>query len=899
MTRRRSAFLDFVVSHLVRAWERLSPAALERRVDAELRDHGDRLAADLERAGHSPAAARRLAEARIGDLARHRAASHEALGLEVSGAAPRSRRGGGDAAMSQLAAEIRLVARTLRRSPGYTATVVATIALGVAANAAIFGLLDAVLLRPLPYHEPARLARVWGTWGSDLHGLSNPLDLADWRQRSRSFEGLFGLATGFTTYAGEERPAQLTAHTVSPGWLEVLGASPALGRGFTAEEGDPARARVVLLDDGFWRGELGADPGVVGRTLVFDGVPHTVVGVLPAGFPHPLGMDPPSVWRPLAFDPASTSRGGHFLQAVARLADGVELAAAQTELDTITADLAREHPATNAQIGARLEPLREGVVGGTKQTLWVLLGAVGLLLVVAALDVGALALARQLERRRETAVRAALGASRTALVRGLLIEGLLVGAAGGAIGLLLASGAATPLLRLGVERLPWSEQARLDLRVGVFTCVLALLAGLLLALPAALRTAGTTLGGLGSRGRLYGGGRVDTRGALVIAQVALSLVLLSVAALVGQSLRDLLATDPGFRSRDAVTARVTLPRADYPAEARHGFFERLEDRLAASPAVRSVGLVNRLPLAGGYSCDGFTLADRAAPPPGQEDCAEERVVTTGYFDALGLAILRGRGFTGVDRADAPPVVVINRAMAQRYWPEAEPLGARFRWGDAESDTPWREIVGVVDDVRHFGLALDPQPEVYLPHAQVTYPSSFHVVLRGEERDAALSALRAAVAELDPRLPVADVRTMGERIAGSVETERIRSGLLLLFAAAATALTLLGLWGVVAFAAARRRRELGLRVALGARRAALLALVARQGMQLVLAGVALGLAASLAARRLVRALLFSTDTADLESLLFATLLLIAGAVLAVTLPSLRAVRAEPAVALREE
>jgi putative ABC transport system permease protein len=893
VARRRSNALEVLVSLVVRVWEALSPAAAERRIDAELRDHRARLAADLARAGHDPASARRIAEERVGDLSRHRVASLEALGIAARPART------GDAAMVRLAAEARLIARTLRRAPGYSATVVGTLALGVAANAAIFGLLDAVVLRPLPYQEPERLVRVWGTWGLDLASNTNPLDLADWGQRSRLLDGLFGITAGSATYAGADRPNQIATHTVSTSWLEVLGVSPPIGRSFTTEEGTPGHAQVVLVDDAFWRSELGADPSAVGRTLVLDGTPHTVVGVLPARFPHPLGWEPPSLWKPLAIDPATSSRGGHFLHVVGRLAAGATVSDAQAELDVITADLARDYPDTNAQIGARLEPLRDGVVGDAQRTLWVLLAAVGLLLLVAALDVGALALARQLERRHETAVRAALGASRWTLVRSLLLEGCMLGSAGGLLGLLLASVAAAPLLRLGVQRLPWAEQARFDLRVGFFTCALALLAGLLLAIPAALRAMGSPSQGHGARGPMRGATRFDTRGGLVVAQVALSLVLLSVAALVTQSLRHLLATDPGFQARDALTAMVSLPRRDYDAGARLAFFQRLEERLAASSAVDSVGLVNRLPLAGGYSCDGFTLADRSVAPPGHEDCAEERVVTPGYFEAIGLSVLRGRAFAAADRVDSPPVVVINAAMARRYWPDADPLGARFRWGDGESQEPWREIVGVADDVRHFGLAADPRPEVYLPHAQVPYPAAFHVALRSHAPEAALAELRAAVAELDPRLPVFDVKTMRERIAGSVETERLRSGLLSVFAGGALALTLLGLWGVVAFTNARRRREIGLRIALGATRAELLGMVARQGMLLVGLGVALGLVASLGARGLVRGLLFGADASDPSSLVAACLLLLAVAAVAVIAPSLRSLRVEPAVALRED
>jgi predicted permease len=386
---------------------------------------------------------------------------------------------------------------------------------------------------------------------------------------------------------------------------------------------------------------------------------------------------------------------------------------------------------------------------------------------------------------------------------------------------------------------------------------------------------------------------------LVVAQVALSLVLLSVAALVTQSLRVLLATDPGFHARDALTAMVSLPGREYDDSARLAFFRRLDERLAASPAVDSVGLVNRLPLAGGYSCDGFALADRGVTPPGHEECAEERVVTPGYFDAIGLVVLRGRGVAAADRADSPLVVVINAAMARRYWPDADPLGARFRWGAGESQEPWREIVGVGDDVRHFGLAADARPEVYLPHAQVPYPAAFHVVLRSHAPEAALAELRAAVAELDPRLPVFDVMTMRERIAGSVETERLRSGLLSVFAGGALALTLLGLWGVVAFTTARRRREIGLRIALGARRAEVLGLMARHGFLLVGTGLVVGLVASIGARRLVRGLLFGVDSGDIPSLVASCLLLLAGAAIAVLVPSLRALRVEPATALRED
>lgn len=798
-----------------------------------------------------------------------------------------------------LRADLRFALRSLRFRPLLSATVVATLAVAIGAGTALFSVVNGVLLRPLPYPGPERLYGVLGVArvnGSENANLSPP-DVADLLAGSGTLEGIAAYSVSSAVLAGGGDPEPVRVGLVTGGFFDVLGVPPALGRLFLADEDQRGKHRVVLLSDALWRSHFGSDQEIAGRTATLNGVDYTVVGVLPAGFtgPQPQAFDDPGLWRPVPLDP--TSRGGHWLKGIARLKDGATPDQAQAELETLAAVLERDHPATNTGRGFRLVPLRESIVAGVRPALAALMGAVLFLLLIACANVAGLLLARTHERRREAAVRTALGAGPWRMVRLVLTEALVLALLGGAAGVILALWGTDVIISLSGRSIPRSDEIGVDATALGFATLLSIAAGLLFGLVPALRLARGDLSPAlkeGPGARVAAGGR-RLREALVVAQMALSLVLLIGAGLLGGSLDRLLRVPAGFRTEDVLTFEVDLPGSRYPDDARVlAFYDSLLDRLAAMPGARAAGAVNIVPLSGGNSCDSFTIAEHSPLPPGQEPCAEARVSSPGYFRALGIPIREGRGFGPHDVAGAPPVALVNEAFAKRFLPGEEPIGRHLDAGGAV-----REIVGVVGDVRHFSLADEAAPEYYMPLAQL--PVSGLTIAVQTERDAAAlaPAVRGALRTLDAGLAPDHVLTVEDLLAGSLRQPRFRAVVLGALAVSALLLAAIGLYGLMSYTVGQRVHEIGIRMALGAGRRQILRLVLGRGVWLVTAGLLIGLAGAALLTPLLSGLLYGVRAGDPATYAGLSALLASIALLACLVPALRAARVEPMRVLRSE
>jgi putative ABC transport system permease protein len=797
--------------------------------------------------------------------------------------------------------DLHFALRGMRRQPGFALAVVLTLTLGIAANSAIFTLVDGILLRPLPYAEPERLVRVWSSWGGE-RGNVNPLDVADWRRETPALADLAAWSRFAQDLTGVGEPVMVNVGSATASFFDVLGARPARGRLFGPDHVRPGSELDVVLSDGLWRTQFGADPSVIGRKIVVGAESCTVIGILPRGFASPgtSAQSEPQLWRPYVVDP-EVGRGGHWMKAVGRLRAGATLDEARAQLAEISRRLERENPETNRGVIADPEPLAESISGEGRPALLLLMCAVGVVLLIACANVAHLLLARAAGREREMAVRGALGAGRGRLVRQLLTESLLFSVVAGLLGVGGAWLALRALPTALTASLPAILTLELDWRVVAFTLVLSAATTALFGLTPALAAARTDLrASLGAGARGSGGRAGRVQAGLLVAETALALVLLVSASLLVESFARLRRVDPGFDADRVLTFRLTLPNARYAEPVRRAaFFAELESKLGALPGVEAAGAVNMAPLSERQSCDSFGLADRPAPPPGEEPCAEFRVATRGYFRAMGIRQLLGRGFEPTDTAESAPVVVVSETMAREYWPEGNAVGQQFKWGSKDADNPWWTIVGVVADVKFFGLDRDAAPEVYMPVAQ-WQSRSMTVALRTARDPAALTPeARAAVAALDPELPLFELMTTRELVERSTVLRRFRTQVLAAFAIAALALALVGIHGVMAFYVAQRNREIGIRMSLGASPHEVRWQVIRRGMSAVLLGAAIGLAASFAVVRLLEGMLFGVRALDATAFVAAPLVLLATALVASFLPARRATRIDPLTAIRAE
>jgi len=801
--------------------------------------------------------------------------------------------------------DLRYGARVLAKSPGFTLVAVLALALGIGANSAIFSVVNAVLLRPLPYAEPDRLIRIGGTSKTERIGTFSPPDFFDWRARNTVFEGMAAFDASSPSLTGGGEPERLNAARVSPGFFALLRTPPALGREFLPQEEQRGQHRVAILSHALWQRRFGGDPSVVGRRIELSGDSFEIVGVMPEKFEPPqfAGRDaqPPVLWVPFAPDLSQWGRDGRSVDAgIARLKPGVTVEQARAEMEAIARQLQAEYPKSNANAGVRLDTLQEQLVGGARRALLIFIAAVGFVLLIACANVANMLLARAAARSKEIAIRTALGASRGRVVRQLMTESVLLALAGGGLGLLLALWANEFLLALSAGALPRVEHVALDSRVVLFTVIVSLATGLVFGLAPALQASKTDLteslkeGGRGGAAGL----RSRARSALVVSEVALSLVLLVAAGLLVKSFWRLQQTSPGFDPEGVLTMNVFLPGLRYPEDAQHAaFFGRVLERVATLPGVRHAGATSNLPISGNYDRLPIYVEGRAESAAGEAPEAERYMVSDDYFRALGVPLVSGRGFNAEDAAGKPPVVIVAESVARANWPAGDAVGKRVKLGDPEN--PWLTVVGVAGDVRHYGPDTPANFQVYLPHRQSPSQVMTLVVRSEADPESLAAAVRGEVWAVDKDQPVYDVKTMRQLLSASTAARRFNMLLIAVFAAVAVALAVVGIYGVMAYTVAQRTREIGVRVALGAGARDIYGLIVGRGMALAGAGVALGLAASFAVTRVMKSLLYGVDAADPAIFASVALLLSAVALLACYLPARRAARVDPAVALRYE
>jgi putative ABC transport system permease protein len=801
--------------------------------------------------------------------------------------------------LRQFVQDLKYGLRMMRREPGFASIAVLTLALGIGANTAIFSVVNAVLLRPLPYRDPARLVTV-------LHDGWKPVapaNFLDWREQSQSFESIAAAQSWNLTLTGLDRPEQLNVLQTSVEMFHLLGVDAALGRTYGAGEDQPGREHVVVLSHGLWQRRFGGDRSVVGRQVTLDGEPYTVVGVMPPDFQFaPFWATHAEAWLPLNLGARVTDRRGQSLRVFARLKPGVTREQAQAEMETVSRRLEEQYPRTNEGLTVAVDSLHEKVVGKSRPALLVILGAVGFVLLIACANVANLTLAKSAMRRKEIAVRIALGAGRGRVIRQLLTESLTLSLAGGGAGLLLASWSNTALASLGPDTLPRVRTVGLDTNVLLFTLGLSVLAGLLFGLAPALRSTKTDLTkSLKDKARGSSSDRHQerVRQLLVVGEIAVSLVLLVGGGLMMRSFLRLTSVDPGFDPRGVLTATVPLAGPRYSTdEQRAAFFRRLTEQLGAAPGVKSASAINHLPLGGDVWTFGFTVEGRPAPSDAERPSAVYRVARPDYFRTMGAALLKGREFTERDDASSPGVVIVNEAFARRQWPGEEPLGKRITLNG--EGTKQREVVGVVRDLKQGEWASEPKQEMYLPHSQAASPRSMTLVIRASSDLSKIEPLvQREVWAIDKDLPVSQIIDMEDVVAESVGQQRFNTLLIGVFAASALILAAVGVYGVMSHTVAQRTHEIGVRMALGARERDVLGMVIRQGLLLTLFGLAIGLVGALALTRVMNSILYEVSATDPLVFVGVAAALTLSALLACYVPARRATKVDPMVALRYE
>jgi putative ABC transport system permease protein len=811
--------------------------------------------------------------------------------------------------MGTLWQDLRYGARTLRKRPAFTVVAVLALALGIGANTAIFSVVNTLLLSPLPFHDSEHLVMLWeANRPRDMHqNVISAANFLDWREQSASFADMAAFYDARLNLTGGGDPLEVPSQITTENLFSLLGVEPILGRSFTREDVAPDAPEVVILGYGLWQSRFGGDPAVVGRTITLNGTSATVVGVLPAGFQWfikkgSLTDKPAELWTPFGFTEQNRVRRGRFMSAVARLKPGVSPAQAQAEMTAIATRLEQQYANFNAGWGVEVVPLREQFVGDVRPALLVLLGAVGFVLLIACANVANLLLARAAARHREIAVRTALGAGRMRLIRQLLTESLLLSVLGGVLGLFLAWWGVGALVALSPSDLVNLEHVSLSLPVLFFTLLVSLLTGLIFGLAPAFEATRLNLTESLKEGDKGVSGNARSRrlrSAFVIAEMALSLVLLTSAGLMLKSFMRLQTVNPGFTADKLLTMRVILPGRKYRDEyQRIAFFKQATERISHLPGVESTGAVSFLPFAGLGAATRFTIEGRPEPEAGQAPTTDVRVTDANYFRTMNIPLISGRGFTDQEATEKRSVAVINETMARKYFAGEDPIGKRLTVSMGEKPSP-TVIVGVVGDVKHMSLDSEVKPMVYWPHPELAY-SGMTIVVRteGEPLDLAAAAQRE-IQQLDPEQPVSDIRTMEQLLASSVARVRFNTLLLGLFAALALLLAAVGIYGVMSYSVTQRTHEIGIRMALGARTADVLKMIIGQGMRLALAGVVLGLAASLLLTRVMKSLLYGVTATDPLTFTGVSLLLIAVALAACYLPAHRATRVDPMEALRYE
>jgi putative ABC transport system permease protein len=808
--------------------------------------------------------------------------------------------------METLLQDIKYGFRMMLKHPAFAAIAVIALALGIGANTAIFSVVNAVLLRPLPFTEPDRLMVVYESRvdrGSSRSSVSYP-NFADWREQNSVFEHMSTYRTNDLVLTGDGEPARLLAGVVNADLFPLLGVSPALGRTLLPEEDKPGDGgRVVMLSHRFWQQRFSGDPNVIGRGLVLAGKNYDVVGVMPQGFQFPVDSEPVDLWTTVAIDSGMfTQRGAHYMHVIARLKPGVTLAQAKAEMDGIASNLERQYPDENSHRGVTIVPALESLVGDIRPALLILLGAVGCVLLIACANVANLLLARATTRHKEMAIRSALGASRARVVRQLLTESVLLALAGGALGLLVALWGTNLLVKLGGDDVPRAAQIGLDLRVLGFTLLISLITGVVFGLVPALHSSKTDLTESlkeGGRGSSEGARSNWLRGVLVVVEVAIAVVLLVGAGLLIQSLHRLQQVNPGFDSHNVLTFSIGLPEVQYKPQQQVEFYRELKSRLESLPGIRSAGAVMPLPLSGDRMRVTFETEGR---PIAKSELPVTEIRTTGldYFKTIGIPLLKGRDFTQRDDKKAPAVIIVNDAFAKQFFPGEEVLGKHIKPGiSADDDEPvMREIVGVVGNVKHRGLSVEAEPEAYEPHAQLTFDMAILAKTETDPR-AIINAVQRELRAMDKDLPAYSIKTLDEYLAASVARPRFNTLLLAIFAGLALVLTAVGLYGVMSYSVTQRTHEIGIRMALGASQQTVLGMIVRRGMTLTAIGICTGLTGAFFLTRLLASLLFGVGVTDPATFVAISVILAGVALGACLVPALRATKVDPMIALRCE
>jgi putative ABC transport system permease protein len=803
--------------------------------------------------------------------------------------------------------EVRHAARSLSKARGFSLIVILTLALGIGANAAIFSVVNAVVLRPLPYQDPDRLVVVWDNLMR--HQLKDivvsALEYTEFRDRNRVFERMAAYDTSGFNITGIASPERVNGAVVTASLLPLIGVRPALGRVFEDADQRPGVERVVL-SHAIWQRIFAGDRSIVGRAIAVDGKSAEVVGVMPAGFHFP--DDTVEIWKPLVFDAellSEDNRGSRSYTVIARLKAGVTVDQAQAEMNVVSDGMVRQHPqAYRGGYYTTVRGLQDEIVGGTRRVLLLQFGAVGLVLLIACANVANLLLARGGARRKEMAIRRALGAKRSRIVGQLLTESVLLAVCGGAVGLIVAVWGLDLLIALAPSDIPRLTEIALDARVVAFTAVVSLLTGVLFGVVPALQMSRTDPGNtLKEGGRSGSAGRRRALGdALIVAQVALSLVLLVAAGLLINSFARVQAAAPGFNPERVLTMRIAPPDAKYSFERGEAFFADLVARLRATPGVRSVGAINALPFSGTGGDRSFYIEGRSTTRTENLPDEDMRFVTPGYFATMQIPVLQGREFSERDTLAAPRVAVINQALARKYFPAGDAIGTRVAF--TQQQPVWYQIIGVVGAIRHRALDARELPELYVPNAQPLFPGAtvralFVAVRTDGDPLAMTAAVRQAVAAVDPDQPISDLRSMEQRVSASLGPRRFNMVLLGVFAAVALALCAIGIYGVLAYAVTERTHEIGIRLALGARPRDVIAMVVGQGLALAVAGAVLGVVAAAAVTRLMASLLYGVTATDPLTFGAVVLLLLLVAAGAAWRPARRATQVDPLTALRAE
>ncbi|MGA9770173.1 MAG: ABC transporter permease [Blastocatellia bacterium] len=810
--------------------------------------------------------------------------------------------------METLWQDIRYSFRMLRKSPGFTATAVLALALGIGANSAIFSVVNAVLLEPLLYPQPDRIVRLFiaGTSQSKepvIKSVSYP-DFVDLREQNSVFEEMAFIDGAGLTMADAAEPERLQCALVSASLFSLLGVEPVQGRAFTSEEDRPGGPPVVLLSYGLWQRRFGSSPDILNQTITLSRNSYTVIGVLPPNTKMPSDLTTGrsfDLWMPVMPSAYKRDRSMNRYEAYGRIKPGVTLKQAQTDVETIASGLEQQYQDSNKGKAIRILPLTDLVVRNSRATLLVLFGAVGFVLLIACANVANLMLSRATSRSKEIAIRAALGATRRRIVQQLLIESSMLALIGGAVGLLIALWSIDALVALQPVGLPRIDEIGINTVVAAFTLGLSLLTGLLFGLAPALQVSKPDLVTAIKEGT--GSASASTnrvRRLLVISEVAMALVLLVGAGLLIKSFWRLQHVDPGINPANLLTFQISIPQTQYATDQQtKDFYQQLTGRLQSLPGVESAAAVNFLPLGGGFSCDSFTRDDRPFKP-GEEPCVEYRSITSDYFRAMGIGLVSGRGFSDRDRQ---PVAIINEAMARRFWPGEDPVGMRLTPDTGEHVS--REIIGVIKDIKHFGLDIETAPELYVPHFQDPWERQMTLVLRTSGDPLSLTAaVRSEVREMDKSLPVLNIRSMDQLLSRSVAEPRFRTLLLGGFAALALLLASLGIYGVISYSVSQRTREIGIRMALGAQTPDIVRMVVRQGLLLTLAGVTIGIACAFVLTRILltgvlSSFLYQVSVTDTMIFVVIPLILMGVALGASFVPARRATKVDPMTALRYE